>query len=62
MIDDLTKEKIWNEQIKTPKTFKLKVTTLFETEVIASSLDEAMDYIMDTCKDVYSIEEVEKYD
>ena len=62
MIDDLTTEKIWNEQIKTPKTFKLKVTTLFETEVIATSLDEAMDYIMDSYKGVYSIEEVEKYD
>ena len=60
MIDDLTKEKIWNEQKKTPKTFKLNVTTLFEKEVIATSLDEAMDYIMDTCKDVYSIEEVEE--
>ena len=59
-MDDLTREKIANEIIETPRIYKLKVTTLFETEVIATSLDEAMDYIMDTCKDVYSIEEAEE--
>lgn len=59
-MENLRQEKIANEIIKTPRKYKLKVTTLFETEVIASTLDEAMDYIMDSYKDVYSIEEVEE--
>ena len=59
-MDDLRLEKIANEIIETPRFYKLKVTIVFTQKVIASSLDEAMDYIMDTCKDVYSIEEAEE--
>ena len=58
-MDVLTREKIENEIIETPRIYKLKVTTLFETEVIATSLDEAEQEIMDQCGNVYAIEEVE---